>query len=261
VKAGLTTWTYELAEPTSTYLITLQIGDYGVHRLPKAAVPMQAVLPARLAANFDRDFARQPQMVRLFVKLFGPYPLACGYTVVVTDDDLEIPLEAQGLSIFGANHCDGTRGSERLIAHELAHQWFGNSVTVRRWRDIWLHEGFACYAEWLWSQECGGPSTEELARQYHRRLAGAPQDLLLADPGPRDMFDDRVYKRGALTLHALRGLIGNQGFFALLRDWTTRYRHSTVVTDDFTGLAASYSKASLRPLWDAWLYSTPVPKL
>jgi aminopeptidase N len=261
VKAGLTTWTYELAEPTSTYLITLQIGEYAMHQLPKAPVAMQAALPDRLVRNFDASFARQPQMMKLFVKLFGPYPLSTGYTVVVTDDNLEIPLEAQGISIFGANHCDGTRGSERLIAHELAHQWFGNSITVRRWRDIWLHEGFACYAEWLWSQECGGPSTADLARRYHRRLADSPQNLLLADPGPRDMFDDRVYKRGALTLHALRMVIGDSGFFALLRDWTERYRHSTVVTDDFTGLAARYAKKSLRPLWDAWLYSTPVPEL
>ena len=109
-------------------------------------------------------------MMKLFVKLFGPYPLANGYTVVVTDDDLEIPLEAQGISIFGANHCDGERSAERLIAHELAHQWFGNSVTARRWRDIWLHEGFACYAEWLWSEESGGRSADELARHYHHRL-------------------------------------------------------------------------------------------
>ncbi len=261
VKAGMTTWTYELVEPTATYLITLQIGDYRIRKLTKAPVPMQAVLPERLNRGFDQTFARQPQMMKLFTKLFGPYPLSTGYTVVVTDDDLEIPLEAQGISIFGANHCDGTRRSERLIAHELAHQWFGNSVTVRRWRDIWLHEGFACYAEWLWSQDCSGPGVEELARQYHRRLADSPQDLLLADPGPRDMFDDRVYKRGALTLHALRGLIGDDNFFDLLRDWTDRYRHSTVVTDDFTGLAAHYAQTSLRPLWDAWLYSTPVPQL
>ena len=165
------------------------------------------------------------------------------------------------MSIFGSNHCDGTRSAERLIAHELAHQWFGNSVTVRRWRDIWLHEGFACYAEWLWSENSGGRSADELARQHHRRLVAEPQDLLLSDPGPADMFDDRVYKRGACALHALRGLIGDDNFFALLRDWTTRHRHGTVVTDDFTGLAANYAEVSLRPLWDAWLYSTEVPSL
>ncbi|WP_102141711.1 M1 family metallopeptidase [Mycobacterium hubeiense] len=260
-RAGMTTWTYELAEPTSSYLITLQIGMYDTHRLAKNGVPISAALPARLRRNFEHDFARQPQMMKLFVKLFGPYPLASGYTVVVTDDDLEIPLEAQGISIFGANHCDGHRSAERLIAHELAHQWFGNSVTARRWRDIWLHEGFACYAEWLWSEHSGGRSADEWARHYHQRLLDSPQDLLLADPGPRDMFDDRVYKRGALTLHVLRGRIGDEKFFALLRDWTSRYRHATVLTDDFTGLAANYADDSLRGLWDAWLYSKDVPAL
>ncbi len=260
-RAGMTTWTYEQAEPTSTYLVTLQIGMYERRRMAKNGVQMHAVLPDHLRANFDHDFGRQPQMMKLFVKLFGAYPLASGYTVVVTDDDLEIPLEAQGISIFGANHCDGRRNAERLIAHELAHQWFGNSVTAKRWRHIWLHEGFACYAEWLWSEHSGGRSADEWARHYYERLAGSPQDLLLADPGPRDMFDDRVYKRGALTLHELRRRIGDESFFALLRDWTTRYRHSTAVTDDFTGLAANYAHESLRPLWDAWLYSTSVPAL
>lgn len=261
VRAAQTEWTFEQPEPTSTYLATLQIGVYQHHRLPKTTVPMQVFLPQRLKSAFDHDFARQPQMMKLFVKLFGPYPFEAGYTVVVTDDELEIPLEAQGMSIFGANHCDGSRGHERLVAHELAHQWFGNSVTARRWRDIWLHEGFACYAEWLWAEHSGGPTAANLARQHHRRLAALPKNLLLADPGPADMFDDRVYKRGALTLHALRGVIGDQKFFALLRDWTTRFRHGTAVTDDFTGLAANYADVSLRPLWDAWLYSTGLPPL
>lgn len=260
-RAGMTTWTYEQAEPTSTYLITLQIGVYQRHRLSKNGVETFSVLPDRLRANFEHDFGRQAQMMAFFVTVFGPYPLAEGYTVVVTDDDLEIPLEAQGISIFGANHCDGQRSSERLIAHELAHQWFGNSVTARRWRHIWLHEGFACYAEWLWSEHCGERSADELAREYHQRLTNSPQNMVLADPGPRDMFDDRVYKRGALTLHALRKEIGDTSFFALLRDWTTRYRHSNVVTDDFTGLAGQYSKDSLDALWAGWLYSTQVPPL
>ncbi|WP_445167357.1 M1 family metallopeptidase [Mycolicibacterium sp. Dal123E01] len=261
VRAAHTVWTYDQPEPTSTYLVTLQIGMYGSNKMPKAQVPMQAVLPDRLRTNFAHDFGRQPQMMKLFIKLFGPYPLSTGYTVVVTDDDLEIPLEAQGISIFGANHCDGKRTSERLIAHELAHQWFGNSVTVRRWRDIWLHEGFACYAEWLWSENSGGQSAGHWARHYHAKLASSPQNLLLSDPGPRDMFDDRVYKRGALTLHVLRNTIGDEKFFALLREWTKRYKHSTVVTDDFKGLAANYAEVSLRPLWDAWLDSTEVPRL
>lgn len=260
-RAGMTTWVYEQSEPTSTYLVTLQIGPYRRHRMTKNGVEMAAVLPERLRAAFDHDFAQQPKMMKLFVELFGPYPLSSGYTVVVTDDELEIPLEAQGISIFGANHCDGKGSAQRLIAHELAHQWFGNSVTAQRWRHIWLHEGFACYAEWLWSQHSGARSADELARHYYDKLAASPQDLVLADPGPKDMFDDRVYKRGALTLHALRKHLGDTDFFALLRDWTTRYRHSTAVTDDFTGLAAQYSDSSLRALWQAWLYSEQLPPL
>ncbi|ORB32011.1 M1 family metallopeptidase [Mycolicibacterium parafortuitum] len=260
-RAGMTTWVYEQPEPTSTYLMTLQIGMYERHRMAKNGVEMFAVLPDRLRDDFDHDFGRQPQMMKLFTKLFGPYPLANGYTVVVTDDDLEIPLEAQGISIFGANHCDGSRRAERLIAHELAHQWFGNSVTVQRWRHIWLHEGFACYAEWLWSEHCGERTAQEWAQHYHHRLRHSPQDLVLADPGPRDMFDDRVYKRGALTLHTLRSHLGDTNFFALLKDWTTRYRHSSAVTDDFVGLASQYSDESLRSLWTAWLYEPEVPPL
>lgn len=260
-RAGMTTWVYEQAEPTSTYLMTLQIGVYDRHRMAKNGVEIFAVLPDRLRERFDHDFGRQPEMMKLFTKRFGPYPLANGYTVVVTDDELEIPLEAQGISIFGANHCDGRRGSERLIAHELAHQWFGNSVTVQRWRHIWLHEGFACYAEWLWSEHCGERTADQWARHYHHRLKSSPQDLVLADPGPDDMFDDRVYKRGALTLHALRRHLGDTRFFALLQDWTQRHRHASVVTDDFVGLAAQYADDSLRPLWTAWLYNTRVPAL
>ncbi|MHA7649981.1 M1 family metallopeptidase [Mycobacterium sp. ML4] len=258
-RASQTVWTYEQPEPTSTYLVTLQIGVYESVRLTRTPVAIRAAVPERLRDNFDHDFARQPDMMDLFVELFGAYPLADGYTVVVTDDALEIPLEAQGISIFGANDCNGTRASERLIAHELAHQWFGNSVTARRWRDIWLHEGFASYAEWLWSERSGGPSAEEWARRYHAELRHKAQDLLLTDPGPRLMFDDRVYKRGALTLHALRGHLGDEKFFTLLREWTTRYRHGTVATDDFTSLAANYTGESLRPMWEAWLYSTEVP--
>ncbi|NUS45052.1 MAG: M1 family metallopeptidase [Mycobacteriaceae bacterium] len=260
VKASRTTWVYEQAEPMASYLATVQIGDYELRSSGRGLIPMRAVLPAALFGEFEHDFARQPDMMAAFIRLFGPYPFA-DYTVVVTADDLEIPLEAQGISIFGANHCDGMRGSERLIAHELAHQWFGNSLTIGQWRDIWLHEGFACYAEWLWSEESGGASADELARAAWHTAARRRQNLCIGDPGPKDMFDDRVYQRGALTLHALRTVLGDAVFFALLREWTAVHRHSTVTTDRFIELAGRYGAGAEDGFWRRWLYEPALPDL
>ncbi|MBD0322103.1 MAG: M1 family metallopeptidase [Aldersonia sp.] len=260
VKSSQTTWVYEAAEPMASYLATVQIGNYERRLVSRSPVPMFALLPARLRTKFEHDFGRQSQMMETFERLFGPYPFD-DYTVVVTDDELEIPVEAQGISIFGANHCDGRRGAERLVAHELAHQWFGNSLTLRAWRDIWLHEGFACYAEWLWSEDSGGPSADQLARTARSNLARSRQDFLVGDPGPDLMFDDRLYKRGALALHSLRSHIGDRNFVALLREWTEKYRHASVSTDDFIGLAAKYAKAPLQPLWEAWLFEKKLPEL
>jgi aminopeptidase len=163
------------------------------------------------------------------------------------------------MSIFGANFLEDD-GEQRLIAHELAHQWFGNSLTVQSWQHIWLNEGFACYAEWLWSEQSGGPSADRLAARHRDRLAGLPQNLVIADPGPRLMFDDRLYKRGALTLHALRRTIGDRAFFELLRRWTTENRYGTVTTEQFVAHSEQYA-ASLRPLFTAWLYEPALPRL
>ncbi|QUD82019.1 M1 family metallopeptidase [Gordonia polyisoprenivorans] len=258
VRAAQTTWVYQQVEPMSTYLASVQVGPYKKVSLATKPIPVDAVLPPRLTRNLDIDFGRQVEMVEAFVEMFGPYPFP-RYTVVVTDDPLEIPIEAQSFSTFGANHCDGTSRSERLVAHELAHQWFGNSVTLARWRDIWLHEGFACYAEWLWSQRSGGRSADEWARHYYAKLAASPVRVALADPGPRKMFDDWVYKRGAITLHALRLTIGDGNFFALLHRWTDKYRYGSVTTEDFIALAANFSSASLQDLWQRWLFTPELP--
>ena len=257
-RASRTTWVYEQPEPMATYLATIQIGHYSQHITSRGPVEIKAVLPQRLRRNFDYDFGRQTEMMSTFSRLYGPYPFAA-YTVVVTDDDLEIPIEAQGLSIFGANHCSGTRNFERLVAHELAHQWFGNSLTLGKWKDIWLHEGFACYSEWVWCEHADGAPAAAKARRVHQMQRGLPRDLVLADPGPDKMFDDRVYKRGALTLHALRPTIGDAKFFELIREWTSKYRYSTVSTVDFTDLASRFGCP--RDFWEPWLGSTTLPPL
>ncbi|KZX19805.1 M1 family metallopeptidase [Rathayibacter tanaceti] len=138
-RSGRRTWLYEQREPTAAYLASVQIGRYAIQERLLAGVAVALARPSALAQRVDRDFAPLGAMLTLFVRLFGPYPFA-RYCVVVTADELEIPLEAQGMAVFGANHADGRGGSERLIAHELAHQWFGNSVGIARWRHIWLNE-------------------------------------------------------------------------------------------------------------------------
>jgi aminopeptidase N len=258
--ASATTWAYEQTVPMSTYLATVQIGRYELLDLGGVPVPQRAAVPRRLLARFGHDFGRQPAMVAAFERLFSPYPFP-DYTVVVVGDDLDVPLEAHGLSMFGANHVDGRRGFERLVAHELAHQWFGNSLTVADWQHIWLNEGFAKYAEWLWSEVSGGEPAGVHAARSWALVADLPQDLRLADPGVRRMFDDRVYQRGALTLHALRLAIRDDAFFALLREWTTTHRHRTVTTEEFVATARRHASRPLDKLFRAWLYDPRLPAL
>jgi aminopeptidase N len=259
-EGGTTVWEYDQRVPMSTYLATVHIGRYVPVDLDDGPVPQRALVPHRLLTRFRHDFARQREMLTLFARLFGPYPFT-DYRVVVVGDPLEVPLEAHGLSTFGANHVDGYRGSERLVAHELAHQWFGNSLTVCDWRDIWLHEGFGKYAEWLWFEHSGdGPAAVHAARSW-RRVAAMPQDLRVADPGVRRMFDDRVYERGALTLHALRTVLGDTAFFDLLREWTGAHHNGTVTTAAFESMAARYAPRPLDDLFRTWLHEHPLPPL
>jgi aminopeptidase N len=271
-KASRETWEYVMARPMATYLATIQVGRYALHDLvgPAAgqgshsgtSVPQFAAVPLPLRDTAAAALADQQHMMEVFVHRFGPYPFD-RYTVVVADDELEIPLEAQSLSIIGRNHLDTGWESQRLIAHELSHQWFGNSLTAARWQDIWLHEGFACYAEWIWSDDSGSATAGERAKAAWGKLSGLPQDIRIGDPGPEQMFDDRVYKRGALALHALRLTVGDDTFFRLLRRWCAENAHGSVDTPAFLALADAESGTGGQPaeqLLAPWLFSLGLPR-
>jgi aminopeptidase len=272
VRGSRTRRVFEQHAPMATYLATVHVGHYVRRTLPPTDVPITVLLPVVHERPVMHDLARLPEMTRLFGSLFGPYPFDDS-TVVVTADDLEIPLEAHALATFGPNWLDGRRRHERLVAHELAHQWFGNSLTPATWADIWLNEGFACYAEWLWAAHADDVPVRTSAQGHWALLARLPQDLVLGDPGPDLMFDDRVYKRGALTLHALRLLVGDGVFFEVLRDWTATHRHGSVTTDEFVDLVEAHVRLAsgtaggaaaagrARDLLEQWLWGTDLPRL
>ena len=253
-RGSTTTWVYHTKYPQTTYLTTLMVGEYEhVDLGPNTDM----FVPPQLKEAAKREFKDQQEMLDYYSSLFGPYPYD-RYSVVITEDDLEIPLESAGLSIFGANHVRETGQWERLIAHELSHQWFGNSLGLAQWNDIWLNEGFACYCEWLWSEHRGKPASES-AQEFYAQLAKLPEDILIADPGPRDMFDDRLYKRGALTVHALRELLGDD-FFPAMRQYVTAGTHSVVEPLDLRQqFYAKAPQAEVDAVLDKWLNQVELP--
>ncbi|MEO7449191.1 MAG: M1 family metallopeptidase [Humibacillus sp.] len=261
VRGSRTRHVFEETHPMATYLAAVHVGQYDEVVLDDAGVRQVLIAPRRLHEQVRRDLASQPDMMALFVRRFGRYPFDA-YTVVVTADKLEIPLEAQGMATFGPNWLNGRGTHQRLVAHELAHQWFGNSLTVTSWRDIWLNEGFACYAEWLWSEASGGPSAATLAAQHHVRLAALPQDIVVADPGPHAMFDDRVYKRGALTVHALRRHLGEQAFDTMLRSWVQEHEYGSVSTASFVDHVVDHEPSpGAEALLRDWVMRPALPAL
>jgi aminopeptidase N len=147
------------------------------------------------------------------------------------------------------------------VVHEDAHQWTGDLVRLARWQDIWLNEGFATYAEWLWSGHEGGRTPQERFKLYASAIP--PDDpfwsVAIGDPGPDSLFDGSVYLRGAMTLQALRTRIGDHAFFRLLRLWPKRYGGQAVTTDDFVALAERVSHQQLDDLFDEWLYTPGRP--
>ena len=261
-RAGMTTWTYEQAEPTSTYLMTLQIGMYDRHRMAKNGVQIHAVLPDRLRHNFDQDFADQPQMMKLFVKLFGPYPLATGYTVVVTDDDLEIPLEAQGISIFGANHCDGEggcRAADRAragpsVVRQLGHRQAMAAHLAARGLRLLRRMAVVGALRRPQRRRVGAALLRAAGRFAAGSAAGRPGTARhVRRPGVQTRRADAA--RVAQAHRRRQLLCAASGLDGAIPSQHRRHRRL-----HRAGLAITRDE-SLRPLWDAWLYSTELPAL
>ena len=254
---GVVTSTFELTDPTAPYLVAVAIGDFErIEHEPVDGVMIRDYVASSVVEQASAGFARTGAMIEAFSELFGPYPFD-RYGHVVVDEFLGFALENQTLSLFGKDLIGPV--AEAIVAHELAHQWFGNHVSVAEWDDIWLNEGWATYAELLWQEHSGQITDIDVEAGF--LLGGADLGPPPGDPGPDSMFAGSVYLRGGLTLHALRRTVGDEAFFTIAKEWVARFGGGTASTADFIALSEEISGQELDELFDAWLFAPEVPPL
>jgi aminopeptidase N len=248
------TYLWEESVPMASYLATLEIGDYKiVTQTGPNGLPIRNYFPPTDLAVATEATSLTSDMIAYYSTIFGPYPFEA-YGIVVLPEDLGFAEEDQTLSVFGQDMLD-----EITVAHELSHQWFGDSISLKSWQDIWLNEGFATYAEALWTEHTQGKTAGD---QYMLDLYDkAKADSAPGTPAVADLFGESVYYRGAWVLHALRLKVGDAAFFKILHEYYARYAGKSAGTRDFIVVAQEVSGQDLKNFFNDWLYSDQIPPL
>jgi aminopeptidase N len=252
------TYTWRARDPMATYLAMVDVGRFTVRsgRTPGGVPVYVAVDRSVDREGLDALYDQTVKVTDAWSRLFGPYPFS-STGAVVDDAPVQFALETQ----TRPEYVGGMAALPTVVAHELSHQWFGDSVTVTRWNDMWLNEGFATYAEWMWGERMDPSDTvrSQFASRYAQAGSTDLWNVAPAAPGRKMLFGRAVYDRGAMTLQALRQKVGDQKFFAILRAWTSEHRHANATTAEFIALAQRVSGMDLRHLFQVWLYDRGRP--
>jgi aminopeptidase N len=262
-EVGGVRWVWRTTKPTATYLAFVAIGQYEINT--GTAPNGQPIVTAYAEGLGDVEGAakasveRTGEIIEFLSEKFGPYPFEA-QGGVVTAAGISFALENQTRPVYSSRFFR-TGSSPYVIVHENAHQWFGDSVSVAKWRNIWLNEGFASYAEWLWSEEKGEGTAQELFDfEYSARPANSPfWQVPPGEPGAANIFDGAVYDRGAMTLHALRNVVGDDAFFQIMRTWASNKKYSNGTIEQFIDLSETISGKQLDELFRVWLFTKGKP--
>ncbi|WP_394435610.1 M1 family metallopeptidase [Streptomyces sp. SGAir0957] len=260
---GRVRWTYDSEQPVAAQLAQLAIGRFRfIDGKGPGGLPLRDVVPDALVAPTKQYRDLTPAHLDWLRERLGPYPFN-RYGVLVGDTDLGVALETQTLSLLPKADLLGTRvDAERDLMHELTHQWFGDSVALAGWSDLWLSEGHARFYERAYSEEHGGDSFEAAMRTAYenhdqwRHDYGAP-----AEPTEPNLFKRMRYDGSALVLYALRAEVGAGTFQRIERAWLTTYRGRAASTADFTALASKVAGRDLSGFLHPWLYGPKTPPM
>jgi len=243
---GKTTWVWRESDPMAPYLATATLGRFDLTESRLAdGTPVYVAVDPQLAKG--QVLSKLPEMIEFYSSIYGAYPFDAAGAIVDSAKIVGYSLETQTKPVFDRPPDEAT------LAHEQSHMWYGDSVTLSRWPDMWLHEGFATWSEWIWSEHQGNKSAHQWFAGYYN--TPAQQTWFWTpppgDPGsPADLFDGTIYVRGAMTLQALRETVGDDDFFTTLRRWTTEHAGGTVATPQFVALAEQVSGMELDHFFD-----------
>jgi aminopeptidase N len=252
---GRSTFVWRENSPMAPYLATATLGRFDLtqYRLDNGIPVYIAVDPTLSTSSVLKKL---PDIVNFYASIYGPYPFDAVGAIVDDAKNVGYSLETQTKPVFDRPPDEAT------LAHELSHMWYGDSVTLAQWPEMWLHEGFATWSEWIWSEYNGRKS----AHQYFQTLYNTPaQDTAFWTPPPGDpgtpvfLFNGTIYNRGGMTLQALREKVGDATFFRILRDWAAEHRYGNVTTPQFIALAERDSGLDLGHFFDVWLYQPDKP--
>jgi aminopeptidase N len=258
-RPGFTTWTWRTTDPMAPYLATMVVGNYRVQESTHNGKPVVLAVHTSLSTAIDTELATTPAAVDFLETVFGPYPFDAIGGIVVNDPRVGFALENQTRPIYSSGFFSPGRDASFVIVHELAHQWYGDSVSVNEWNEIWLNEGFATYSEWLWDEHRGQRTAQRIFDQFYANSSSDLWSVPPGAPGKERLFSRSVYVRGGMTLHALRVTVGDDDFFKILKDWAVQKDNGNATTTEFIALAEQVSGEQLDTLFNDWLYGESRP--
>jgi aminopeptidase N len=260
---GWSTWTWSGAGEMASYLATAAIGNFDIRRrITSDGIPILDAVDVKLGHKADRALGLEEDVVRFLSDRFGPYPFE-SLGGIVEHHKVGFALETQTRPVYDYRiftlYNDEVEDS--FVVHELAHMWWGDSVALYDWRDIWLNEGPATYSEWLWFGKHGLDPPREVFKSLCAEPAASKfWDVKTGNPGRENLFDyEATYLRGAMTLQALRHVVGPADFFSILRSWLKENRAGTGTTSEFIALSEQIAGRSLSGFFDRWLFTAAKP--
>lgn len=257
-----TTYHWRESHQISTYLISLAISRYRIIEDNLGTLPIQHFVYPELETSARRDFSRTPEMIQTFETYLGvPYAFdKYGHALF---ENFGGAMEHQSCTSYGANLITGDNRYDRVVAHELGHQWFGDLVSPAEWEEIWLNEGFATWTEFLWTEHYNPSilpqlmaSRENTYIDYEDRIA----QYALYNPPPSRLFGTTIYQKGGWVVSMLRYVLGDEAFFAGLKLYIERHANGNARSTDLKAALEEASGQDLTAFFDEWVYRAGYPK-